>query len=246
MYQQNDMPERRKLETILTANKLVSDEQLQQIASYAHAVGIDLHEAVLQKKIAAPEAVMMAYAESVGLPFMHLDDVSVDEEVVAQIDPMTARQYSFVPISIDQGHVLLASAKPVIPDVVEEIRMTFDLPVRCVLCTPAELSAAIAQYYPRGAVKTHKVEPKKAPEQVPKKRKKSESTEPMNDEDIKNRFWMSVVSFNFSFAFVCFALQYLQVLRGLYNTWYYIPVFALLSTIAGSLAAFAAWRKLSR
>ena len=47
-------------------NKLVSAEQLEQVTRYARAVGIDLHEAVLQKKIAPSDAVMMAYAESVG------------------------------------------------------------------------------------------------------------------------------------------------------------------------------------
>ena len=243
------MSERHKLEAILTTNKLVSEEQLKQIASYAHAVGIDLHEAILQKKIAPPDAIMMAYAESVGLPFICLDDVSIDEEVVAQIDPMTARKHSFIPISIDHGLVLLAATKPIIPDVAEEIRMTFGLPVRCVLCTPAELNTAIATYYPRGAIRGPRIEQEQAPKPVPEVKKasvkKPEPAEPMHDEDIKNRALMSFVTFNFSFAFVSFALHYLQFPRGLYNTYYHFPVIVLLGIIVGGLAAFAMWRKLS-
>ena len=238
----NTMPERRKLETILTENKLISGEQLKQVASYAQAVGIDLHEAVLLKKIASPDAVMMAYAESVGFPFIHLADVLVDESVALQIDPMTARQYSFVPISIDHGHVLLATTKPIIPDVAEELRMTYNLPVRCVICAPAELSAAIAKHYPRGAVRVSKAGQETVP--VPKT-KKPESIEPMNDADRKNRLWMSVVACNFSFAFVFFAMNYLQIPRGLYNTWYHPPVLALVSLTVGGLVALVTWRKLS-
>jgi len=240
------MPERRKLETILTENNLVSEEQLKQVASYAHAVGIDLHEAVLQKKIAPPDAVMMAYAESVGLPFMHLADVSIDEEITAQVDPITARQHSFIPISIGHDHVLLAATKPVVPDIADELRMTFNVPVRCAICTPAELSVALAKYYPRGAVRTAKTEPDKVLAPVPQIRKKPEPVEPMNDEDRKDRFWKSFAAFNFSFAFVCFALHYLQIPRGIYNTWQHFPFLVLLGCIAGSLAAFVTWKALSR
>jgi len=237
----------RKLETILTEDKLVSVEQLKQIARYAHAVGIDLHEAVLQKKIASPEAVMMAYAESVGLPFMHLGEVSFDEEVTVQVDPMTARQHSFVPISIDHGHVLLAATKPVVPDVVDELRMVFNLPVRCAICTPAELSAAIVKYYPRDSSRIIKVDQAKAPPPEVKKltAKKPKPVEPMNNEEMKELLLKSFVAFNFSFAFVCFALNYLELLRGIYNEWYYFPVLILFGIIAGGLAAFVTWRQLS-
>ena len=240
------MPERRKLETILLGNNLVSEEQLKQVSSYANAVGIDLHEAVLQKKIAPPDAVMMAYAESVGLPFIHLADVSIDQNVVVQVDPITARQYSFVPISIDQGHVLLATTKPIIPDVADELRMTFDLPVRCVLCTPAELNDAIAKHYPRGAVRVSQVVQKQAPVPKPEpKAQKQKPVEPMNEEEIKDRFLKSVVVFNFSFAFVWFAMNYLKI-PGISNTWYFWLVTPLLGVIAGGLAAFVTWTKLSR
>jgi len=240
------MPEQRKLETILIKNNLISEEQLKQIVSYADAVGIDLHEAVLQKKIAPPEAVMMAYAESVGLPFIHLADVSVDEGVALQIDPMTARQYSLIPISIDHRHVLLAITKPIIPDVMEELRMTFDLPVRCAICTPAELNAAIAKHYPRGTIRIPKAGQAPLPEPVPKAKRKPEPVKPMNNEDMKDRLLKSFVVFNFSFAFVCFALYYLQIPRGLYNTMYHIPVLMLFGAIAGGLAAFVTWKKLNQ
>ena len=247
----NTMPERQKLAAILVENKLVSGEQLQQTVKYAHAVGIELHEAVLQKKIAPPEAVMMAYAESVGLPFVHLGDVSFDEEVIAQIDPMTARQHSFVPISVDQGYVLLATTRPIIPDVADEIRMTFDLPVRCVICTPADLSAAIAEHYPRGASRVIKIEQTKTLQQVqrevkkPKEKKKQQLT-PLSGADMKDLSLKSFVAFNFAFAFVCFALNYLQMPRGIHNTFYQFPVLILLGCIVGGLAAFVTWKSFSR
>ena len=244
------MAERRTLETILLENKLVSAEQLEQVTRYASAVGIDLFEAVLQKKIASPDDIMMAYAESIGLPFIHLAGLSIDEELIAPIDPITARQYSFVPVSMDKGYVLLATTKPVLPDVEEELRMIFDLPVRCAICTPTELSEAITKYFPRGAAQTTKADRKKRSPAQQKTQKpviqKSQPVEPMNDEEKKNRLLMSFVAFNFSVAFVCFASYNLRIPRGILGTWAQFPHLALLGLVVGGIVAFVVCRKFSR
>jgi len=237
------MAERRKFETILLANKLVSEEQLKQTTQYASAVGIDLHEAVLQKKIAPPDAVMMAYAESVGLPFVHFTDISVDEEVTVQIDPVTARQYSLVPVSIDQGFVQVAATKPVVPDVADELRMIFNLPVRCVICTPAELSAAITEYYPRGAVRMTKPEqrtPEPKPKPVPKQKK---TAEPMNAEDMKDRTMKTFAAFNFTVALVYFSSFYTPLWRWMGDS---SILLLTLGAFVGGVVALIVWRMSSR
>ena len=247
------MAQRRTLETILLANKLVSEEQLKQIVNYSRAVGIDLHEAVLQKKVAPPDAVMMAYAESIGLPFVHFADIAVDGDVVVQIDPMTARQHSFVPISIDHGYVLVAAAKPIIPDVADDLRMIFNLPVRCVLCTPSELGEAITKYYPRGAVKVVRSQPaeasprpgKKEPK-APAKPKREIRTEPLTDVEMKRRLMMTFASFNLSFAFVYFSLLSVPLPRVFMWITEQNGLLFLLGGIAGSIASAVTWRKMSR
>ena len=232
------MTEQRKLETILLDNKIVSAEQLAQIARYAQAIGIELFEAVLQKKIASSDDVMMAYAESIGLPFMHLADISIDEDIIPHIDPVTVRQYSFIPVSRDQGYLLLATTRPVIPDVEEELRMIFNLPVRCVICTPAELSEAIKKYFPRGTSQIVKSDRKKiSPPQQSTQKPAAPPVAPMDDEQKKNRLLMSFVTFNFSVALVCFALYYLRF------PWYQLT---LLGLVVGGVMAFIVWKKLSR
>ena len=224
-------------------HKLVSVEQLTQIIKYAHAVGIDLHEAVLQKKIASPDAVMMAYAESIGIPFIRLADISVDEEVAAQIDPMTARQYSVVPVSIDHGYVLLVTTKPIVPDIADELRMTFNLPVRCAICTPAELSDAIAKYYPRDTARMVNTERSKVSRPQPVTKKPPQPVEPMNNEEIKDRFMKTFAAFNFTFAFTFLAPYYLPLPRWIGS---HSLLFFLLGVLLGGIAARITWKALSR
>jgi len=237
------MTKQRTFETILMENKLISDEQLKQIISYAHAVGIDMFEAVLQKKIASPDAVMMAYAESIGIPFVHLADTSVDEEVAAQIAPMTARLYSIVPISIDHGHVLVATTKPLIPDIADELRMMFNLPVRCVICTPAELGDAIATYYPRETARMVKAERSEILLPQPVSKTSQQPVEPMNGEKKKDRFMKTFMVFNFTFAFTFLVPYYLPFPRWIGD---HTLLFLFFGIFFGGIAASVTWRTLSR
>ncbi len=199
----------RSFEDILLQNGILSPEQIKKAKSYADAVGLDLQMAILQQRMAEPEKVMLAFAESEGLPFINLDDVPVDEYYAPQIEPNTARQHSFVPVMADMGRLIIASPAPVSLDVEEELRMTFDMPVRCAICTPAQVNAAIAKYYPRDAVRqivtksnagkkaTKKTNDENEEGQATKKRSKSSA--PLTPADKKRRLLATIMGFNFAF-----------------------------------------------
>ena len=241
---------RRSLEEILVSGGIVPAEKMKPVKNYSNATGIDLHEAALQQKLAAPEVVMLAYAESIGLPFVSLSDVGVDEEYAPQINPNTARQHSFVPLMVDQGQLLLTSPRPVNPDVEEELRMLFGMPVRSTICTQAEISAAIAKYYPRDAVQLVRKKDggtttvTAQPAAGKQKAAEVESFEPMSDEEKKNRWQMSLAVFNFTVMGVCLGLYYAGFLRA--RPGIQIPAIGIAGLVAGGIAAFVTWNKLSR
>lgn len=186
---------RRSLEEILLGGKVVDQAQLDKARNFADTVGVELHQAVLQQKLAEPEAVMMAYAESIGLPYLDLRDIGVNGSLAAQIPPTLARQHSFVPLLADAKHLLVASPSPLIPDVEEELRLRFEMPVRTVLCTPSQVNEAIADFFPRdapdpGPVKAKKEKKKgkgKDTEKAAKPAKEKAEAEPLSEEDFKKR-----------------------------------------------------------
>ena len=143
---------RGSFEDVLLAKKVVTQEQLAKAQKYADAVGLDMRDAVLQQKLATPEAVMMAYAESVGLPYVELSDFGVATELVRSIPAATARQHSCVPVMGDAKQVIMASPNPLKPDVEEELRLRLNKQVHTVLCTPAAIHEAVSRHYPREAV----------------------------------------------------------------------------------------------
>ena len=201
----------RSFAEILVRNRVVTPDNLKKAKSYADAVGLDLHMAIIQQRLAPQEQVMLAFAESEGLPFISLDEVPVDEYYAPQIDPNMARSHSFVPVMADMGRLILASPVPLSLDVEEQLRVLFDMPIRSAICTPAQVNAAIAKYYPRDAVqqvvrpaakeaKKKGKEKDAAPEEAkPVKVKKSRpAAAPLTAQGKKNRVLISVMAFCFS------------------------------------------------
>ncbi|MDR3234686.1 MAG: hypothetical protein LBT46_13675 [Planctomycetaceae bacterium] len=234
-------------EDILTAKHIVSAEQLKQIKRYADSVGIDLHEAVLQQRNTmtqgvAADAVMLAYSESVGLPFVHIGDMTVDEGVTAQVKAKIARHYGIVPFAVNAGFVQVFACKPILPDAEEALKAVFNLPVKCLLCSPNELNAAVTHYFPQvntAAAQTGTALSAKS------RHNKTAAQKPLSDEEARNRLLGSIMVFNFSVFFICSALYYLHLPRGLHNTLWQFPVLALCGIIGGAVAAYITWKKLS-
>ncbi len=142
---------RRSFEEVLLANKVIDRDQLTKARNFAKALGLEIRDAVLQQKMASTEAVMLAYAESLGLPYVDLTETGVDPALVQKVPAAICRQRSCVPILSDGDSLLMASPNPLVPDVEEELRLRLGMPVRTVLCTVGQINEAIAKYYPRDA-----------------------------------------------------------------------------------------------
>ena len=220
---------RRTLEEILLANQVIDQDQLDKARRFADQVGLEIRDAILQQKLAGPDTVMLAYAESQGLPYVELEDVGVDEELVPQIPPTTARQHSCIPIMADGGRVLMASPNPLVPDLEEELRLRLGMPVRTVLCTPVSINKAIVKHYPRG-MPHPAAQPAKAPKPAAKKATAPAERKSLTpQEQAKRRLLFAVVAFNIA---VILGMLILNVLGGLSATWG-IPISVVLGIVAG-------------
>lgn len=225
---ETDVYGRRSLEAILTSDGSVSPDQMKKAKNLAAAIDVDLHEALMQQKDIDKERVMQAYAESIGLPFVNLDDVPVDEYYVPFLNPVTVRQNSFVPIMADMGKLILASPQPVGIDIEDELRQLFETPVRCAICMPQQVNYAIAKYYPRDAVQRRYVKPEEAEAETPTKAKKEKKEKPAKPEKAKSikeeqaelsaeakkkRVMLTIVGFNFGAMIGAFGMNSGMILK---------------------------------
>lgn len=136
-------------EELLLRRKVVDRDQLEKARRFAEAVGLDIGDALVQQKLAKPEIVMQIVAESLGLPYVELADVGIDEAMVPHISAVLARQNSCVPVMIDEGMLLMASPRPLNPTIEDELRLRLGMPVRSVLCTATAVNAAIQKHFPQ-------------------------------------------------------------------------------------------------
>jgi len=223
---------RRTVEEILLANKVIDQAQLDKARRFADQVGLEIRDAILQQKLAEPDTVMLAYAEAEGLPYVELEDVGVDEELVPHIPPVTARQHSCIPIMADAGQVLMASPNPLVPDVEDDLRLRLGMPVRTVLCTPVSINKAIAKYYPRdmpapAAAPAAAAKPAAKPAAAPAEKKYLTP-----EEKIKQRTKVAVITFNV--AVVLYMLY--RVVTGTFDVGSYLSAVGI-AIVLGAVAA---------
>jgi hypothetical protein len=140
---------RRTFEQILLATKVVDQAALDKARNFAKAINVEVRDALVQQKLAKYEAVLPAYAESIGLPYLDLTDIPLNPALIARVPPVIARQHSCVPVMVDDKQLLVASPNPIDPNVEEELRLRFDMPIRTVLCSPANVNDVIAKHVPR-------------------------------------------------------------------------------------------------
>ncbi len=189
-----DSPQGRTFEQILLANKVVDQAALDKARNFAKAIGVDVLDALVQQKLATYDAVLPAFAESIGLPYLDLGDVVLDAGLIARVPPMMARQHSCMPVLIDSNQLLMASPNPLDPNVEEELRLRFGMSVRTVLCTPGNINDAISKHLPRdGSVSEPAVAGAQAPAGAAQPAaaapaaKPARPSGPMTPEDIKQR-----------------------------------------------------------
>jgi hypothetical protein len=139
------------IDKLIRGRKVLEPEALEKAQKLADTVNLDLHEAILNQKLAPPETIMPVYAESIGLPYVELSALTFDESLMPTVPAIMARQNTFVPVLIDDKEVIVAATKPLKPEIEDQLRLRFGAQVRQVICTKAAVDAAIAKYYTREA-----------------------------------------------------------------------------------------------
>ena len=140
---------KRTLEDLLLARQLVDQAKLKKARDFADAVGLEVRDALVQQKMVEPDVLMQLYAESIGLPYIELDEVGVDESLIPKFPAVLARQHSCAPVMMDDGQMLVVSPNPLTPEVEEELRLRTGFQVRCVLCMPQSINTVIEKHYSR-------------------------------------------------------------------------------------------------
>ncbi len=234
-------------EELLVARKVLTSEQLDKARRFSRTIGVEVRDAIFQQRLAPADQVMQVYADSIGLPFINLDDVEIDESLTPKMPAVTARQQSCVPLMAVDGRVLVMAPHLLPPEIEDLLRLQFGVPVRLVLCTPADVNQAIARHFPKEAAAAQmaagpakraaarpKADEKAAPAAAAPSALPSQTYEEKQLGKKQQRMAL-LVAFNFGFV----ASMIVAAVMGYTVKSYLMPV--AVSLLIGAVAAGAAW-----
>ncbi len=142
---------RKTVAQFLASKKLIERSQVSQVAEFADARGLTQRDAVVQMKLVKAGVATQAYAQELGLPFVDLNDMLPDDNVLDQVPRTLVKRHSVLPLFQDDNVLLVACADEPDPELEDEIRLRFGVPMRPVLAVPLTINQAIAKYYAPGA-----------------------------------------------------------------------------------------------
>lgn len=137
---------------ILLEQKHVTQDQVKTAKEHAERAGLDLRDAFVQLKMVDSDVAAQALAQELGIPFVDLAETAPEDDVLDKVPRTTVRQHSILPLFIDEGMVLVASAHQIDHELEDELRLRLSLPVRSVLAAPQAITQAIAKYYSPAAI----------------------------------------------------------------------------------------------
>ncbi len=165
----------RLTENVLAEQGTITKQQINELKEFADKRGLTVRDAAVQMKLTDVDTATRAFAVELGLSYVDLSETIPDDTVLDRVARATVRRNSIIPLFIDDDYILVACTDEITHDLEQELRLTFDLPVRPVLAAPPAINQAISRYYPPGTRETPVVVRKETPAAPePKKSKKAD------------------------------------------------------------------------
>ncbi|HVJ84841.1 MAG TPA: hypothetical protein VM452_04305 [Caulifigura sp.] len=141
---------RQPLLDILIRQGKIERSQKSEIEEFADRRGLSHRDAVVQMRLVDAESAAKALAQQLGYSYVDLEDVLPEDSALDQVPRMLVKQYSFIPLFIDDDRLMIAVIDEIEHELEEELRLRYGVPVRPVIAAPRAINQAIAKYYAPG------------------------------------------------------------------------------------------------
>ena len=216
---------RKTLGEVLVAEGKSSDDQRKEAESFADARGLSMRDAVVQMKLVDAETATKAFAQELGYSYVDLADMIPDDSVLDKVPRNLVKRHSILPLFIDDGVLLVACVHDPTPDLEEELRLRYDVPVRPVMATPLAINQGISKFYAPGmrdevADDVSLPKDKKTKTKAAKKTAAAKSAnQPMSSlspEEQRERKMRGILFLNLSIVF-CVILDWFVIFKFVFN-----------------------------
>lgn len=138
---------KKPLGQLLLENKKISSEELNQALRYQSEKGVYFGKALIELGLIAEIDLMQFLAEQMDIPFVKLDDISIEKEIIRLIPEELARDYQIIPLFKIGEQLSVATSDPLNVENIDSISKLTGMELDIVLATETDISYAVEVYY---------------------------------------------------------------------------------------------------
>ncbi|MBN3038724.1 MAG: Flp pilus assembly complex ATPase component TadA [Candidatus Omnitrophica bacterium] len=138
-----------RLGEMLIQKKLITSEQLKAALKEQQKIGEPIGETLIKMGYLTQEQLFPVLAEQLNLPFINLEDVAFDPEVIKRVPAKFAWYYKIIPLYYKDGKLTVATFDPLRS--LNDAKMFLKDEVEPVLSTEKEITKALEKNYGVGA-----------------------------------------------------------------------------------------------
>lgn len=143
-----------KLKYDLVKDQLVSYEDMQQAQEIAQAQKINLAQALIKSHILTEETLLKFIEAKLHIPYLNLEEYTIDERTLSCIPSEDARQYRVLPLFKIEDVLTVAMCDPMDLFVINTLVNNQELKIEPVICAEKAILKAIDKYYYNNELKT--------------------------------------------------------------------------------------------
>lgn len=138
---------KKPLGQLLLENKKITSEGLNQALRYQSEKGVYFGKALIELGLIAEIDLMQFLAEQMDIPFVKLDDISIEKEIIRLIPEELARDYQIIPLFKIGEQLSVATSDPLNVENIDSISKHTGMELDIVLATETDISYAVEVYY---------------------------------------------------------------------------------------------------
>src|SRR3989440_2462762 len=147
----------RRLGEILIQERSTTPDVVEQALARGRTAGERVGEALVAMGALTTEDVLRALATQQNLPYLALDELPSPLPVVKNLSAKYLRQYTVCPVSVENGLLTVATADPLNPVVVDDLRQFTGLAVKLVVSSTEAITEAIDRTYDGAATPLQRI-----------------------------------------------------------------------------------------
>lgn len=136
-----------KLKYELVRDGLVEYETLDKAQKLADAEGVNIGQALINSGVLSEAELLKFLEKKLHIPYVNLDDYSLDPKCLKYINFADARKYNVIPLFMIEDVLTVAMADPLDLFVIDKIVETAECTIEPVISSENSIAAKIDEYY---------------------------------------------------------------------------------------------------